>query len=174
MVNRKIHGIWLALPLLAGAARAPAAGLVYAAARIEGVPHVRQKPDFCGEACAEMALRRLGCAISQDEVFDRSGVPPGLGRGCYTRELVAALGAIGFRTGPVFATVAAARAAEGLEGQWRALHADLTNGIPSIVCMRYDDSARAPEHFRLVWAMLPQATRYSITSRPRTRAPTAG
>jgi len=46
---------------------------------LEGAPHVRQKPDFCGEACVEMALTRLGKKLSQDEVFNRSGVDPALG-----------------------------------------------------------------------------------------------
>src|SRR3954453_24179383 len=56
----------------------------YADVLLEGAPHVRQKPDFCGEACVEMALRRLGRKMSQDEIFNRSGVDPSLGRGAYT------------------------------------------------------------------------------------------
>src|SRR5437879_2395538 len=54
---------------------------------IRDVPFVRQKPDFCGEACAEMYLRKLKVAVDQDYVFDQSGLDPVLGRGCYTREL---------------------------------------------------------------------------------------
>ena len=37
---------------------------VYSDVLIKDVPHVKQKPDFCGEACAEMALARLGNAWS--------------------------------------------------------------------------------------------------------------
>ena len=44
---------------------------------IKNVPHVRQKPDFCGEACAEMYLKKLGYKgnestsyISDKIVFD--------------------------------------------------------------------------------------------------------
>ena len=43
---------------------------------IKGVPHVVQKPDFCGEACAEMFLRKLGKRMDQDYVFDQSGLDP--------------------------------------------------------------------------------------------------
>ena len=68
----------------------------YSNVLIEGVPHVKQKPDFCGEACAEMYLKKLGKAMDQDYVFDQAGVDPLLGRGCYTRELATALRRIGF------------------------------------------------------------------------------
>ena len=40
--------------LVALAPSAPAGASPYADALIEGVPHVQQKPDFCGEADAEM------------------------------------------------------------------------------------------------------------------------
>ena len=43
----------------------------YASVYIEGVPHVRQKPHFCGEACAAMYLRRLGQPVDQNYVFDQ-------------------------------------------------------------------------------------------------------
>ena len=32
----------------------------YSSVQIDAVPHIRQKPDFCGEACAAMFLRKLG------------------------------------------------------------------------------------------------------------------
>ena len=32
----------------------------YQHALISGVPHIMQKPDFCGEASASMFLRKLG------------------------------------------------------------------------------------------------------------------
>ena len=63
----------------------------YSSVRIDGVPHVEQEPDFCGEACAEMALRKLGLKFDQNFVFNQSGLDPALGRGCYTGELVRAL-----------------------------------------------------------------------------------
>jgi len=68
---------------------------------IRDVPHVRQKPDFCGEACAEMYLRKLKIDADQDYIFDQSGLDPVLGRGCYTRDLARALKQIGFRIGNV-------------------------------------------------------------------------
>jgi hypothetical protein len=117
---------------------------------IDGVPHVRQKPDFCGEACVEMATRKLGKPLSQDEVFNRSGLHPGLGRGVYAAELQEVLERIGFEPGPVWFKIDAAAAAEGLAAQFDALYNDLRQGTPSIVCMHYDESPATTEHFRLV------------------------
>lgn len=135
------------LPLLCAAALADAP---YADVLIADVPHVVQKPDFCGEACTEMYLHKLGHTITQDQVFNASGLDPTLGRGCYTAELDTALRRLGFRTGTVRHTVAAARADKQLEEQWGALHADLLQGVPSIVCMHYSDRPQTTEHFRLV------------------------
>lgn len=128
----------------------PAERPAYATVRLAGVPHVKQKPDFCGEACAAMYLAKLGYRINQDDVFDQAGLDPELGRGCYTKELSRALTRIGFRVGAVWFQVAAARAEAELESHFRALHADLAAGLPSIVCMRYDDTPEASEHFRLI------------------------
>lgn len=117
---------------------------------IEGVPHVKQKPDFCGEACVEMALRKLGHPLDQDEVFNRSGLDPALGRGVATAELKTTLERLGFDPGPVWSTVAAAAPSPGIEASFQALHDDLTRGIMSIVCMHYSDRPDTTEHFRLV------------------------
>lgn len=117
---------------------------------ISGVPHVRQKPDFCGEACAEMWLRKLRVPIDQDTVFDRSGLDPTLGRGCYTCDLMRALGAIGFKAGRVWSEIPVRSAALSLDDEFAALHADLVAGVPSIVCMRFDERPKTTEHFRLV------------------------
>jgi Peptidase_C39 like family len=118
--------------------------------RIDGVPHVRQKPDFCGEACAEMYLRKLRLPFDQDAVFDLSGLDPTLGRGCYTRDLIRALSAIGFDTGSVWSQIPIREATSKLNEAFAALHADLVAGVPSIVCMRYDERPAPTEHFRLV------------------------
>ncbi|MDP2315739.1 MAG: C39 family peptidase [Pseudomonadota bacterium] len=112
---------------------------------IEGVPHVMQRPDFCGEACVEMALGHLGYTVDQDAIFDASGVDPGLGRGVVTRELRATLVEMGFDVGDTWYPM---RAEADRVAQWNALLADLHAGVPSIVCMYYD--ARGSEHFRLV------------------------
>jgi hypothetical protein len=122
----------------------------YASVLIEGVPHVKQRPDFCGEACAEMFLAKLGSKIDQDFVFDQAGLDPLEGRGCFTRELSTALSRVGFRTGSVWYGVSTRDAAQQMESQFRALHADLAAGVPSIVCMHYDDQPGTTEHFRLV------------------------
>jgi hypothetical protein len=122
----------------------------YEAVLIKDVPHVCQKTDFCGEACAEMFLKHLGKGWTQDDVFNASGVDPLLARGCYTQELAAALKAVGLRPGTVGRPVAAKRAAEEMEAQWQDLYQDLARGIPSIVCMHYDKSPTTTEHFRLV------------------------
>ncbi len=122
----------------------------YGTVLIEGVPHVQQKPDFCGEAAAEMALRHFGKAYQQDQVFALSGMAPARGMGATTRELQTALTAAGFEVGPVWHKVAANNAAVGLEQLFGQLHADLTAGVPSIVCMHYSDRPATTEHFRLV------------------------
>jgi len=121
----------------------------YRSVLIKDVPHVRQKPDFCGEACAEMMLRKLGRQLDQDYVFDQSGLTPEQARGCYTKDLALALTNIGFRLGPVWFSMRANSAAD-LERHWQSLHSDLIKGTASIVCMRYDDQPETTEHFRLV------------------------
>src|SRR5262245_51404981 len=85
---------------------------------IRDVPHVRQKPDFCGEACAEMYLRKLKIDVDQDYVFDQSQLDPALGRGCYTRELAAALKRIGFRTGAVWSQIPVRKSGEKLDQEF--------------------------------------------------------
>ena len=117
---------------------------------IENVPHIRQKPDFCGEACVAMALKRLGRNVDQDWVFDQSGLDPLLGRGCYTRDLVKALKTIGFDIGPAWYAINADRAASELDEQFRQLYRDLKRGVPSIVCTHFSDQPRTTEHFRLI------------------------
>jgi len=117
---------------------------------LTNIPHVRQKPDFCGEACAEMYLRKLGIAGDQDSVFDASGLDPLLGRGCYTRDLMQALRKIGFQTGPVWGSVKAEEAAAGLESELAAIRSDLERGFPSIICTHFDERPGATEHFRLI------------------------
>ena len=122
----------------------------YKSVRIDGVPFVRQRADFCGEACAEMALRKLGKRMDQDFVFNQSQLDPLEGRGCYTKELARALTAIGFRIGPDWQRIAVKSADRELEACFAAMYADLAAGIPSIVCMHFDDRPDTTEHFRLV------------------------
>ncbi len=117
---------------------------------IQDVPHIRQKPDFCGEACAAMFLQKLGRPVDQDYVFDVARLDPMQARGCYTKELARALKNIGFDTGPVWHRVEAAKGGAQLESLWQTVHADLLAGVPSILCMRYDDAPQASEHFRLI------------------------
>jgi hypothetical protein len=93
------------LLLVLGGAQSVAEAAEWQSVRIDGVPHVRQKPDFCGEACAEMYLRKLHVPFDQDAVFNLSGLDPVLGRGCYTRDLVRALQTIGFDTGAVWSGI---------------------------------------------------------------------
>jgi hypothetical protein len=117
---------------------------------VPDIPHVRQKPDFCGEACAEMVLRSLKSPITQDDVFAIAGVPLAQGRGCYTPELVAALKKIGFNTGTVWYTLSKSNPERDAADQWKALHADLVKKIPSMVCMKTGADPSATEHIRLV------------------------
>jgi hypothetical protein len=115
--------------------------------RLPGMPHVLQKPDFCGEACAEMVLRHRGSDLTQDDVFALSRLDPVKGRGCYTRELVTALKAVGFSPGTTWFTIRPKEAHKELAALLDAMVADLRRGIPSICCMR---TRGGTEHFRLV------------------------
>ncbi len=126
------------------------AGEPLASVTIADIPHVKQKPDFCGEACAEMWLRKQQIPVDQDYVFDQSGLDPLLARGCYTKELFVALKRIGFRTGNVFTTIPVRGAEAALQKAFTQMHADLVSGVPSIVCTHFDDQPQTTEHFRLV------------------------
>jgi hypothetical protein len=117
---------------------------------LKDVPFIEQKPDFCGEACIAAWLGRLGCPISQDQVFNLSGVDPHLGRGCVTSEMKTALEQLGFNPGPVWFKVDAKHPEKEMNTLWMALLDDLKKGIPSIVCMHYDDAPDTTEHFRLI------------------------
>ena len=125
-------------------------GADYKSVRIDGVPFVRQRPDFCGEACAEMALRKLGNRMDQDFVFNQARLDPLEGRGCYSRDLAHALSAIGFRIGSPWTRVSVKSADKQMEACFAAMYADLVAGIPSIVCMHFDERPNSSEHFRLV------------------------
>lgn len=122
----------------------------YSSVLIEDVPHVEQRPDFCGEACAEMWLKKLKRDVDQNAVFSASGVDPALGRGAVTNELAHGLGRLGFDVGRVWTAHRPRDAEASIEREWRALHADLLRGIPSIVCMHYADEPGTTEHFRLI------------------------
>jgi hypothetical protein len=116
---------------------------------IGGVPHVQQKPDFCGEADVEMVLRYLGKQITQDQVFAASGMDPARGKGATTTELATALARLGFAPGQVWYEVSPPDAARDLMAIWRGLHRDLVARVPSIICMN-TGGPRSTEHFRLV------------------------
>src|SRR6476661_1665376 len=109
-MRRLGHGVWLGLAalLLTGATRPESSS---SPILIAGVPHIRQEPDFCGEACVAMYLRKLGYDVDQRAVFDRTGLDPRLGRGAYTPELKRAVEAFGFRAGPVWHNISARNAA---------------------------------------------------------------
>jgi hypothetical protein len=117
---------------------------------IEGVPHVLQKPDFCGEADVEMYLRFLGKSITQDQVFAASGMDPARGKGATTTELATALERLGFAPGEVWYQVSPSAAARDVLAIWRGLVRDLEARIPSIVCMNTSVGPHSTEHFRLV------------------------
>lgn len=119
---------------------------------IRGVPHEAQKPDFCGEACVAMWLRKLGLPGDQDWIFSQTGVDPALGRGAYAGELAKGLTAMGFHIGDGWYRVQGGRpeTQSQLDKRFAELYVDLQRGVPSIVCMHYDDTPDAPEHFRLI------------------------
>ena len=126
------------------------AGTTYRDALIPNVPHVKQRPDFCGEACVEMVLRRLGKRGDQNYAFNMSELDPIHGRGCYSADLARSLKRIGFKPGDVFFDIDAGRADAEIESQWKLMHSDLVKGTPSIVCMHADASPNTTEHMRLV------------------------
>lgn len=132
---------------------------------IPGVPHVRQKPDFCGEAVTEMFLRAKGMTFDQDAVFAVTNMDPARGMGATTRELSQGLVNLGFQVGPVWYTAKAAQAQTDLDKLFRDMHADLAQGIPSIVCTHFDEQPGTTEHFRLVLGY-DQATDEVIYSDP--------
>ena len=117
---------------------------------IRDVPHVMQKPDFCGEACVASWLQKLGLPADQDAVFDQSGLDPELARGCYTAELATAIKNIGFDPGDVWNRVSASDHQTQLKRLWQSMLADLHEGTASIICMRTTDGPDATEHFRLI------------------------
>ena len=120
---------------------------------IEGIPHIQQRPDFCGEACLAMWSEKSGYKVSQNWVFNASGLSPELGRGCYAPELYRAMVGYGLNPGTkeqAWAKIDPQKAAAELNAQFDALLADLYKGIGSIVCMHYDDSPDTTEHFRLI------------------------
>ncbi|MBT3279380.1 MAG: hypothetical protein HN909_01260 [Phycisphaerales bacterium] len=128
---------------------------------IEGIPHVKQKTDFCGEACVEMhrgwVLREkklAGELITQDDVFAAAKLNPCLGRGCYAPNLYVALDRLGYKLAAKTALwqnpttkLPQAKLTEQCFGE---LVADLRKNVPSIVCMKYSDKPKTTEHFRLV------------------------
>jgi hypothetical protein len=116
---------------------------------IKDVPHIKQKEDFCGEACVAMMLKKGAHKLSQDQVFALSKVDPRLGRGMVSRELFTTLKKLGYNTGPGWHKINS-NDDKAVDPLWQALTADLTRGIPSIVCMRYDDKPNTTEHFRLI------------------------
>lgn len=117
---------------------------------VSGVPHVRQKPDFCGEAATEMFLRAKGVSLDQDAVFGITGMDPARGMGATTRELTQGLVNLGLDVGRVWFVARAANAEADLGNLFRELHEDLKQGIPSIVCTHFDEQPHTTEHFRLV------------------------
>ena len=143
------HGRLLLVSLLLSASALTVTAGSLQTVLIEDVPHIRQKPDFCGEACVAMYMQRLGHATTQNDVFNAAGVDPVNARGCVTRELAAALKTLGFDPGPVWHRVEA-ESGQDLRAQWRALYGRLAAGVPSIVCMRTGEGPRGGEHFRLV------------------------
>jgi len=117
---------------------------------IRDVPHIQQREDFCGEASVAMYLEKLGFKVSQDDIFNISGVDPRIGRGMYAPELVRTLKKIGFKTGRAGYWISVKNPEYGLKCQWSQLHRDLLRGIPSIVCMGYSSDNPGVEHFRLI------------------------
>lgn len=117
---------------------------------LRGVPRIRQKPEFGGEACMAMALRLHGRKADQDFVFNQSGVRAESGRGCNADELAAAARRIGFDTGRFRFRVSSAADEREVQEQFEALYRDLAAGFSTVVRLRANDSERSPDAFYLV------------------------
>jgi hypothetical protein len=117
---------------------------------ISDIPHVLQKPDYCGEACLEMFLKKSGSKLTQDDVFVASGLSIDLHRGCYTPELVTACKKLGFAPGPVWNHFFGGASDADIEPYWWDVYGYLKQDIATIVCMYYDDQPETTEHFRLI------------------------
>jgi len=126
-----------------------AAATSYPSVNID-VPHVEQRPDFCGEACAQMGLAHFGIKVTQEQVFTLSGVDPQKGRGVWTDELAHTLRLLGFEPGRVWNRIDPKNATAEREAQWAALHQDLQRGVPSIICGWSSFGPGRTEHMRLV------------------------
>lgn len=98
---------------------------------VADIPFISKKPDFGGEACLTMFLRSRGFDVDQDYVFDASNLDPTLGRGCHTKDLVAAARQMQIDAGSVWYPVTHQR---DLSRIWEVIKADLGNRLPTIVC----------------------------------------
>ena len=117
---------------------------------IKGVPHVLQKPDFCGEACIEMYFKAAGQNVTQDDAFNASGLRPEKGRGCYAPELYKSIKALGMDPGIGWYAVNPAKYKSSLQALWDKVFFKLRTGVPTIVCTRYSNKPGSSEHFRLI------------------------
>ncbi len=117
---------------------------------IKDVPHVTQKPDYCGEACVASWLQKRGVNATQDDVFNASGLDPALGRGCYSKELVTAIRQLGFDPGQAWYKIPVRDKVAAIERSWQAMIRELQAGVPSVVCMRTSAGPDSTEHFRLI------------------------
>jgi len=117
--------------------------------KILNIPHVLQKPDFCGEACAEMVFTTTGHKLTQDDFFNASKLDPVKGRGCYAAELFAGMKALGIDPGTGWFQIPA-NSDKGLQRLWDSIVKKLRVGIPVIICSRYSDKPYSSEHFRLI------------------------
>ena len=115
-MRRLGRSVWLGVALLAlsGATRP---GDRPPPVLIAGVPHIRQEPDFCGEACVAMASRKLGHNVGQDAVFDAPASIPRLGKGANTRGAEARARSARLPPGAVWYDVDAAHAGAGLDAR---------------------------------------------------------
>ena len=123
---------------------------------VPNIPHITQKPGFCGEACVAMYLQSLGYQISQDDVFNASKLSPNLGRGCYAPDLYRALNNLGFKLESNnkiwhwLSNMNQNQANLAMQKRFNQIVENLNAGYPSICCMHWSLSPKSPEHFRLL------------------------
>lgn len=105
---------------------------------VNGIPFVRKKPDFGGEACVAMVLQAMRHDADQDYVHDQAGLDPLLARGCFTAELVKAVKRIGFQPGPVWYRCSKA----DFDTTWKQMQTELGNSVVSIFCLRENEQEK--------------------------------
>ena len=101
--------------------------------RLNDVPFEFNRAQFSGEACLSMCLQSLGHETDADNVFDRSGVDPTLGRGCNGPELLDTAANFGCAAERIQKSFSASNRWKNLTKCWSHIKHNLKRDLPTIV-----------------------------------------